>query len=237
MDDKSGRLRKKRGVLRTSITKICKTIETELTKTDVNVDMLEEMLEQLAVESNKTEERQEDRKVPVLGLLWNLPKDTISLDLKSLMKEDKGPITKRKILSTVHRIFDPIGFSCPVTLEPKSLLQECWKLGLSWDAELPLLITERFERWKMKLPKLNDLEIPRCISQSEKSAIPSLPKSDSPSTTMIPDDTPTSSDSHAVPDVRQPRRSRYGRLLKPNVFLDSLVCKAALLVAAEEDQS
>ncbi|XP_055947026.1 uncharacterized protein LOC129980670 [Argiope bruennichi] len=114
---------------------------------------------------DKTEERQEDRKVPVLGLLWNLPKDTISLDLKSLMKEDKGPITKRKILSTVHRIFDPIGFSCPVTLEPKSLLQECWKLGLSWDAELPLLITERFERWKMKLPKLNDLEIPRCVRE------------------------------------------------------------------------
>ncbi|GBM77017.1 hypothetical protein AVEN_155870-1, partial [Araneus ventricosus] len=114
---------------------------------------------------DKIEERQEDRKVPVLGLLWNLPKDTMSLDMKGLMKEDKGPTTKRKILSTVHRIFDPIGFSCPVTLEPKCLLQECWKLGLSWDAELPLLITERFERWKMKLPKLNVLEIPRCVRE------------------------------------------------------------------------
>ncbi|GBN21007.1 hypothetical protein AVEN_204555-1, partial [Araneus ventricosus] len=114
---------------------------------------------------DKIEERQEDRKVPILGLLWNLPKDTMSLDMKSLMKEDKGPTTKRKILSTVHRIFDPIGFSCPVTLEPKCLLQECWKLGLSWDAELPLLMTERFERWKMKLPKLNALEIPRCVRE------------------------------------------------------------------------
>ncbi|GBN38120.1 hypothetical protein AVEN_60429-1, partial [Araneus ventricosus] len=114
---------------------------------------------------DKIDERQEDRKVPVLGLLWNLPKDTMSLDMKGLMKEDKGPTTKRKILSTVHRIFDPIGFSCPVTLEPKCLLQECWKLGLSWDAELPLLITERFERWKMKLPKLNALQIPRCVRE------------------------------------------------------------------------
>ncbi|GBM26159.1 hypothetical protein AVEN_47538-1 [Araneus ventricosus] len=114
---------------------------------------------------DKIEERQEDLKVPVLGLLWNLPKDTMSLDMKGLMKEDKGSTTKRKILSTVHRIFDPIGFSCPVTLEPKCLLQECWKLGLSWDAELPLLITERFERWKMKLPKLNALQIPRCVRE------------------------------------------------------------------------
>ncbi|GBN70959.1 hypothetical protein AVEN_56180-1 [Araneus ventricosus] len=47
---------------------------------------------------DKIEERQEDRKVPVLGLLWNLPKDTVSVDMKSLMKEDKGPTTKRKIL-------------------------------------------------------------------------------------------------------------------------------------------
>ncbi|GBN68013.1 hypothetical protein AVEN_64478-1 [Araneus ventricosus] len=114
---------------------------------------------------DKIEERQEDRKVPVLGLLWNLPKNTMSLDMKSLMKEDKGPTTKRKILPTVHRIFDPIGFSCPVTLEPKCLLQECWKLGLSWDAELPLLITERFECWKIKLAKLNALEIPRCVRE------------------------------------------------------------------------
>ncbi|GBM62684.1 hypothetical protein AVEN_257280-1 [Araneus ventricosus] len=53
MDDKSGRLKKKRRVTRTSVTKICKAIETELTKTDVNVDALEEMLEQLAVESNE----------------------------------------------------------------------------------------------------------------------------------------------------------------------------------------
>ncbi|GBN01205.1 hypothetical protein AVEN_82045-1 [Araneus ventricosus] len=51
MDDKSGRL-KKRGVTE-HLTKICKAIETELTKTDVNVDALEEMLEQLAVESNE----------------------------------------------------------------------------------------------------------------------------------------------------------------------------------------
>ncbi|XP_055932061.1 uncharacterized protein LOC129962339 [Argiope bruennichi] len=61
------------------------------------------------------------------------------------------------------------------------------------------------------------------ISQSEKSAVPCLQKSDSPSTMMIPDGTPTSSGSHAVPDVSQPRRSRYVRLLKPSVLLDSFV--------------
>ncbi|GBN01203.1 hypothetical protein AVEN_82044-1 [Araneus ventricosus] len=51
------------------------------------------------------------------------------------------------------------------------------KLGLSWDAsELPLLITERFERWKMKLPKLNALQIPGVCRKdfTEDSKCPSM---------------------------------------------------------------
>ncbi|KAF8788217.1 hypothetical protein HNY73_009748 [Argiope bruennichi] len=54
---------------------------------------------------------------------------------------------------------------CKPKRDSNNKTKECWKLGLSWDAELPLLITERFERWKMKLPKLNDLEIPRCVRE------------------------------------------------------------------------
>ncbi|KAF8797207.1 hypothetical protein HNY73_001497 [Argiope bruennichi] len=75
------------------------------------------------------------------------------------------------------------------------------------------------------------------ISQSEKSAIPSLPKSDFPSTTMIPDGTPNSSYSHAVPDVRQPTRSRYGRLLKPNVLMDHWVLVSKVLYETQRWES
>ncbi|CAL1275851.1 unnamed protein product [Larinioides sclopetarius] len=64
----------------------------------------------------------------------------------------------------VHRIFDTIGFTCPVTLQPKILLQECWKLRVTWDAELPSLISRKFEKWKEQLRYLNDLEITRCLS-------------------------------------------------------------------------
>ncbi|GFX75870.1 uncharacterized protein TNCV_2238421 [Trichonephila clavipes] len=46
-------------------------------------------------------------------------------------------ITKRKILSLAHQLFDPIGFTCPITLIPKLILQECCQLGISWDAKLP----------------------------------------------------------------------------------------------------
>ncbi|GFU21822.1 DUF5641 domain-containing protein [Trichonephila clavipes] len=108
---------------------------------------------------------EEEKKVPVLGLIWKPDKDTLSANWEENSKINEIPVTKRKILSAVHRIFDPIGFTCPVTLEPKILLQECWKLGVSWDTELPLSISRKFERWKEHLKCLNNLEIPRCISK------------------------------------------------------------------------
>ncbi|GFW43464.1 uncharacterized protein TNCV_4768171 [Trichonephila clavipes] len=111
-----------------------------------------------------------EKKVPVLGLIWKPDKDTLSVTLHYLNWEENSkineiPITKSKILSAVHCIFDPIGFTYPVTLDPKILLQECWKLGVAWDTELPLSISRKFKRWKEHLKCLNNLEIPRCISK------------------------------------------------------------------------
>ncbi|GFU28266.1 uncharacterized protein TNCV_1022511 [Trichonephila clavipes] len=108
---------------------------------------------------------EEEKKVPALGLIWKPDKDTLSVKWEENSKINEIPIRKRKILSAVHRIFDPIGFTCPVTLEPKILLQACWKLGVSWDTDLPLSISRKFERWKEHLKCLNNLEISRCISK------------------------------------------------------------------------
>ncbi|GFS58693.1 integrase catalytic domain-containing protein [Trichonephila clavipes] len=87
----------------------------------------------------------ERRSVPVLGLKWDLDQDLLSVDIK--VHESKNEIlTKRKILSLVHKIFDPIGFTCPVTLIPKIMLQECWTLRVKWDSELPASIWQKFQK-------------------------------------------------------------------------------------------
>ncbi|GBN66866.1 hypothetical protein AVEN_202095-1 [Araneus ventricosus] len=67
----------------------------------------------------------ETKTVPVLGLKWEIKNDTVSVDLRDLnpISEDE-PVTKLINLSTVHKIFDPIGFTCPAILMPKLLLQE-----------------------------------------------------------------------------------------------------------------
>ncbi|GFY59137.1 hypothetical protein TNIN_473881 [Trichonephila inaurata madagascariensis] len=60
----------------------------------------------------------EGKSISVLGLRWHLKTDSLTIDLRDCV-EDDTPVTKRKILSTVHKIFDPLGFTCPVTLGPK----------------------------------------------------------------------------------------------------------------------
>ncbi|CAL1299054.1 unnamed protein product [Larinioides sclopetarius] len=81
------------------------------------------------------------------GIIWDLDNDTLGccIDLEPLTCESK--ITKRVILSIVQQIFDPIGLLVPSTLLPKLLLQNLWKMKMSWDSELPpnIVISEDFE--------------------------------------------------------------------------------------------
>ncbi|GBM13379.1 hypothetical protein AVEN_45203-1, partial [Araneus ventricosus] len=105
----------------------------------------------------------EEKEVSVLGLTWDREEDTLSCEM--IRTENEGePITKRKILSVAHQIFDPIGFTCPITLIPKLLLQECWKLGISWDSKLPEDVIKKFKKWKDELHELKFLKIPRRLS-------------------------------------------------------------------------
>lgn len=59
----------------------------------------------------------------VLGLLWNKKRDVISMNPTLLEIQKPDPVTKRSMLSAFHRVYDSIGFSYPVSLLPKLLLQ------------------------------------------------------------------------------------------------------------------
>ncbi|GFW02598.1 integrase catalytic domain-containing protein [Trichonephila clavipes] len=72
----------------------------------------------------------------VLGLIWNLKDACLSCNINCQKNEDKA-ITKRSLLSIANHMFDPIGFTAPVTLKQKLILQEVWKLKLKWDENLP----------------------------------------------------------------------------------------------------
>ncbi|GBM21323.1 hypothetical protein AVEN_149898-1 [Araneus ventricosus] len=50
---------------------------------------------------------------------------------------------------------------------PKLLLQECWKLILSWYTNLPSWMAKKFVKWKEQLKFLNYISIPRCLDKIE----------------------------------------------------------------------
>ncbi|GFR12734.1 DUF5641 domain-containing protein [Trichonephila clavata] len=54
---------------------------------------------------------------PVLGLTWDKMFDSLEIDSISLTFDEKEKITKRKILSLVSQVFDPIGFLAPVMIQ------------------------------------------------------------------------------------------------------------------------
>ncbi|GFW97570.1 integrase catalytic domain-containing protein [Trichonephila clavipes] len=117
------------------------------------------------IESNfdfqDNQQKSDPEEIIVLRLMWNVKEDTFSISYRET--ESKEGVTKRRILSLAHRIFDPIGFTCPITLIPKLLIQECWKIEASWDSKLPIDMERKFETWK-KLIEIQDLKVPRRLS-------------------------------------------------------------------------
>ncbi|CAB0005219.1 unnamed protein product [Nesidiocoris tenuis] len=100
----------------------------------------------------------------VLGLAWNRNEDTLSINLESLTSMVIEKVTKKTMLSSAHRLFDPVGVTSPVALIPKLLIQQTWKLHLTWEEEVPEDIGLQFRAWVKDIIHLSDLKIPRWIS-------------------------------------------------------------------------
>ncbi|GFT46886.1 integrase catalytic domain-containing protein [Trichonephila clavipes] len=105
----------------------------------------------------------------VLGLICDKNSDTLEIDSESLKFDEKEKITKRKILSLVSRVFDPIGFLAPVMIQPKILLQATWKTKEAWDDEVNDEIRKKFLKWGKQLKYFKNIKIPRWLGVMEES--------------------------------------------------------------------
>ncbi|GFT86273.1 integrase catalytic domain-containing protein [Trichonephila clavipes] len=102
------------------------------------------------IESNfdfqDNQQKSDPEEILVLRLMWNVKEDTFSISYRET--ESKEEVTKRIILLLAHRYFDPIGFTCPITLITELLIEECWKIETSRNSKLQIDIERKFERWK-----------------------------------------------------------------------------------------
>ena len=97
-----------------------------------------------------------------LGMLWNINTDTFRFHSSSEVK----PCTRRGILSTVHSIFDPMGFIAPVVIQGKLFLRDLVRDKFDWDEELEPDRKYEWETWRDSLILLEDVHIPRIFVPS-----------------------------------------------------------------------
>lgn len=97
--------------------------------------------------------------VKVLGIHWCPETDefTYHVNVPQLS------LTKRGILSTIARLYDPCGWVSPVVVWGKILLQMLWTLGLDWDQPVPIDIGQQWLHFKETLGVLAEVRIPRHI--------------------------------------------------------------------------
>eukprot|EP00102_Acyrthosiphon_pisum_P016958 XP_008188118.1 PREDICTED: uncharacterized protein LOC103310712 [Acyrthosiphon pisum] len=69
--------------------------------------------------------------------------------------------TKRGMLSTVARIFDPLGLFSPTVFWTKCIMQWIWQLGLAWDDPLPPEIHANWSSFLSDLPSLSTIRVSR----------------------------------------------------------------------------
>ena len=73
----------------------------------------------------------------VLGVSWNPITDNMNVEVgESLTQETLWRFTKRKILSLVSSIYDPLGWVSPLTVRGKMFMQTLWKEKMGWDQKL-----------------------------------------------------------------------------------------------------
>ncbi|XP_055623484.1 uncharacterized protein LOC129766910 [Toxorhynchites rutilus septentrionalis] len=101
-----------------------------------------------------------DETVKALGVTWEPGTDMLRFD--SNIRHNNESSTKRSILSTIARLFDPLGLIAPIVVRAKILMQNLWLLSCSWDEPVPKNIQESWDKYHQHLPLISSYRIQRC---------------------------------------------------------------------------
>ncbi|GFV20671.1 integrase catalytic domain-containing protein [Trichonephila clavipes] len=103
-----------------------------------------------------------------LGLLWKPHPDSFAFKISPMTSNcDNLIVTKKSVISTIARIFDPLGLIGPVITRAKILLQSLWQLKLDWNDPLPSNLVSYWKSFIDALESINCLDIPRYCLQDK----------------------------------------------------------------------
>ena len=135
---------------------------------------MEEKLHEEDSSSVKFLEGESDEKV--LGVGWNNGNDTFTFKVKAseLDYSRELKLTKRKILSKVARVFDPIGLAAAFLIRAKIGLQRLWQQRFDWNEELPLDVEKWWIEFIKEIEDLNYISFSRSLTPLNAIGLPTL---------------------------------------------------------------
>ncbi|XP_065095606.1 uncharacterized protein LOC135717443 [Ochlerotatus camptorhynchus] len=102
----------------------------------------------------------------VLGVVWVPSADHFTFDqtgLKEVLGSNGVVPTKRQVLRTVMKLYDPLGFVAHFVVQGKILMQEIWRMGTNWDEPIEEQLHDLWSRWIELYETINEVEVPRCF--------------------------------------------------------------------------
>lgn len=106
----------------------------------------------------------DENSIKTLGIYWQPSDDhfhfKINFDINVKI------ITKRSVLSTIARLFDPLGWINPIVVTAKVFLKRLWQEGLDWDDTLPIEFSNDWLLYLESLEEIANIKIPRWIQVS-----------------------------------------------------------------------
>ena len=88
----------------------------------------------------------------------------IKADVLKTTSGQEVKLTKRKVLSCIARVYDPIGIAAAFIIRAKIGMQRLWQLGYEWDEELSADVTNAWMRIFDQFEKLNKVSFHRSLT-------------------------------------------------------------------------
>lgn len=139
----------------------------KLQKWNSNSEELLNMMQCDLKNSTKGLEFKLDSVIKLLGLRWNRCSDQFQYTVQLPALET--PVTKRRVISDIARLFDPLGWIAPVITSAKIFIQRIWLSGVDWDDEIPSDVLKEWIIYRSNLFKLTDFRLPRWVGISKHS--------------------------------------------------------------------
>ncbi|XP_062558237.1 uncharacterized protein LOC134223116 [Armigeres subalbatus] len=153
--------------LRQQVTSMLKTAGFPIKKWASNVPHVLHGVpsEDLAVQP--LHELQDEPAVSTQGLVWEPRTD--ALRFKVQLPPQAIVLTKRKVMSYIAQIFDPLGLVGPRIVVAKLFMQSLWALkqnrkACEWDTALPTKLQEEWKAFHNTLYLLSEVRVPRFVS-------------------------------------------------------------------------